>query len=287
MSDFLITTDNTADLPEEYLTGNEIPYAKLSYIIDGEVYEGKASFDAADFYGKIRNGCMPTTSQISIEEAKEFFEPFAKEGKDIIHIAFSSGLSGSYNNCCVAANELCEEYPGRKIKVVDSLCASLGEGLLVHYAVKMKKDGCTYDDLYKRIEELKDHICHFFTVDDLNHLYRGGRVSRFSAIAGSMIGIKPILHVDPEGHLIPIGKVRGRKASLRALVEHMKDNYIPDENDIIFISHGDCEEDALFVRDLVKEQYHIDSYLINYVGSVIGSHSGPGTVALFFVGRER
>lgn len=286
-NNYMITTDNMADLPLDYLTQQNIPYVKLSYIMDGKTYEGRADFDSKHFYQLIREGCMPTTSQVSYLDAKDFFEAYLKQGKDILHISFSSGLSGSYNNCYVAAQELKAEYPDRNIVVIDSLCASLGEGLCVDYAVRLRAAGKSITEAAHMLEEKKLHICHFFTVDDLNHLYRGGRVSRFSAVAGGILSIKPVLHVDNEGHLIPIGKVRGRHASLRALVDHMENNMIPDENTTIFITHGDCLEAAEYVRDLVKEKYHINNFLINTVGPVIGTHSGPGTVALFFFGKER
>ena len=287
MADYIITTDNTADLPAEYLAKHQIPYMKLSYIFGDDVYAGEADFDAKAFYDQIRNGSMPSTSQVSIEDAKEFFETFLKEGKDILHIAFSSGLSGSCNNCFVAAKELLENYPERTIAIVDSLCASLGEGLLVHYAVKYKEEGKSLLEVEDYIEDLKLNICHLFTVDDLKHLYRGGRVSKISAMAGTMIGIKPVLHVDNKGKLVATGKVRGRKASLKKLVENMENQIGNKENDIVFISHGDSYEDAVFVQNLVKEKFGIDAFLINPVGPVIGTHAGPGVIALFFVGKVR
>lgn len=287
MVDYVITSDNTCDLPAEYYEEHKIPYLKLSYIIDGEVLEGKADFDHKDFYEKVRGGCMPTTSQVTILDAKQFFEEFLKAGKDVLHIAFSSGLSGTYNSCCVAAEELKEEYPDRSVVVIDSLAASLGEGLLLHYAILQRDAGKSMVEVADYVEGIKNNICHFFTVDDLNHLYRGGRVSRVTAIAGSIIGIKPVLHVDDDGKLIAIGKVRGRKGSLKAVVDHMENNMIPDKNDIIFISHGDCVEDAELVKQMIKERYGIESYLINPIGPVIGAHSGPGTIALFFVGEKK
>ncbi len=287
MADYIITTDNTADLPAEYHKNHQVPYMKLSYIIGDNVYAGEADFDANAFYDQIKSGIMPSTSQVTIEGAKEFFEPFLQEGKDILHIAFSSGLSGSCNNCFVAARELEEEYPQRKIIVIDSLCASLGEGLLVHYAVKMKEEGKSLSEVADYTESIKMNICHLFTVDDLNHLYRGGRVSKISAMAGSMIGIKPVLHVDDNGKLVATGKVRGRKASLKKLVENMELQIGDKENDIIFISHGAAYEDALFVQNLIKERFGMDTFLINPVGPVIGTHAGPGVIALFFVGKVR
>ena len=232
---------------------------------------------------------MPTTSQVNPERVRALFEPYLKEGKDILHIAFSSGLSGTFNSCRIAAQELMEEYPERKIRVVDSLAASLGQGLLVYLAQRRKEEGADFDSVAQWTEEHKKNIVHLFTVDDLNHLYRGGRVSRTTAILGGMLNIKPILHVDDEGKLIPIGKVRGRKKSLLELVTLMdtKIGSYAKSCDTNFIIHGDCREEAEFLAAKVKEKYHITTELINDVGAVIGAHSGPGTMALFFVGDVR
>lgn len=232
---------------------------------------------------------MPTTSQVNPEEAKEELREFLEDGKDIIHIAFSSGLSGSYNSARIAAEELREEMPDRKITVIDSLCASLGEGLLVHKALQLKAQGMEYEELVKWLEDHKLNVVHNFTVDDLFHLYRGGRVSKAAAVLGTMIHLKPVLHVDSEGHLIPVAKVRGRKKSLAALVENMEKQIgsYRDKNDIVFISHGDCIEDADYVKSLIEEKFGIQAFLINPVGPTIGAHSGPGTLALFYMGDVR
>lgn len=287
MSDFVITTDNTADLPDSYISENGLDLLFLSYTIDGETYERDTQLSAAEFYKRMRNGSMPTTAQINPNMAREIFTRYLVQGKDILHIAFSSGLSGSYNSCRIAAEELEEEYPDRKIVVVDSLCASLGEGLLVHKAVCQKKEGKSLEEIADWLENNKLHLCHNFTVDDLNHLYRGGRVSKAAAVFGTMVNIKPVLHVDNEGHLVPLSKVRGRKKSLTALVDNMEKQMGKFENDVVFISHGDCLADAQFVSRLVKERFGIQSFLLNTVGPTIGAHSGPGTVALFFMGDYR
>ena len=202
-------------------------------------------------------------------------------------IAFSSGLSGTYHSICLAAEELREKYPEATISVVDSLCASMGEGLLIHKAAMLKEAGKSLQEVTQWLEENKLHLCHNFTVDDLFFLHRGGRVSKTTAIVGSALGIKPVLHVDNEGKLVPVGKVRGRKQSLIALVDRMVKQVQGVENDIVFISHGDCLEDAEFVRDQIKERLGIQNFMINYIGPTIGSHSGPGTVALFFMGQSR
>lgn len=290
MKNFIITTDNNADLPNDYIERSGLPILSLSYMIDGETYDREHELPYDIFYNKMRKGSMPTTSQVNPDMAKEKFKKIIEEqNSDILHIAFSSGLSGSYNSAQIAAKELSEEYPEHKIVIVDSLSASLGQGLLVYKAVELKKQGKTMEEIHNWLEENKLHLCHYFTVDDLNHLYRGGRVSKATAFIGTVINIKPILHVDDNGHLIPIGKVRGRKRSLITLVEHM-DTQIGSyktQNDIIFISHGDCKDDAEYVASLIKEKFGIDSFMINYVGPTIGAHSGPGTIALFFMGEKR
>ena len=289
MREYVVFTDNTADLPADYLSKNGVEKLFLNYTIDGQTYEQTNELPVQEFYEKMRGGSMPTTSQINPENAREAFMQKVKEGYDILYIAFSSGLSGSCGSAQIAANQIMEEMPEVKILVVDSLCASLGEGLLVHKVLKKKAEGATLEEAAAYAEEMKMKICHNFTVDDLFHLYRGGRVSRATAIVGSLAGIKPVLHVDDEGHLIPIGKVRGRKKSLHALVERMQKQIkgYEADNDVVFISHGDCIEDAQYVANKVKELCGIDAFLINYVGSTIGAHSGPGTVALFFVGSPR
>ena len=232
---------------------------------------------------------MPTTSQVNAEEAKEVFCPILEQGKDILYLAFSSGLSGTYNSVRLAAEELQEEYPERKIVVIDTLSASLGEGLLVDKAVELTEQGLSLEENAAWLEEHKLNLCHVFTVDDLFHLHRGGRVSKVAAVVGTMINLKPVLHVDNEGHLIPLKNVRGRKKSLSGLVSLMEEQIgeWKDKNTKIFISHGDCREDAEYVAKLVKEKFGYETFLINYVGATIGAHSGPGTIALFFWGDHR
>ena len=287
MREFVITADSTVDLPKEYLEENGNIILPLSYVLEGKTYEDTNGLSPEEVYEKIRNGALPTTSQINPEQAKEAFEKILKENKDILHIGFSSGLSGSYNSARIAAEELTEEYPGSRIIVVDSLCASMGEGLLLYKVNEMKKQGRPLEEIGKWAEDNKLHICHNFTVDDLNHLHRGGRVSKATAVLGTMVNIKPIMHVDNEGHLVPIGKVRGRKKSLAGLVERMTEQIKGFDNDMVMISHGDCREEAEYVAELVKEKTGIEKVMINFVGPVIGTHSGPGTMALFFMGKER
>lgn len=289
---FKITTDSTADLPVEYLQEHNVGCMPISYIVDGITYGRDRGLDWKDFYSMMRNdGKMPTTSQINPAEAKEYFEEFIKTDKEILHLAFSSGLSGTYGNLCIAAEEIMEEHADCRIIVVDSLCASMGEGLFVHKAVKMRDEGKTIEETADWLRTNVQNFVHVFTVDDLFHLYRGGRVSKAAAVIGTMAGIKPKLHVDSEGHLIVIGKVRGRKKSLNALVDYMEEkmgSYLSENRqDYVFISHGDALEDAEYVRDRIKEKFGIDNFLINNIGPTVGAHSGPGTIALFFMGESR
>ncbi|MFP3156248.1 DegV family protein [Lachnospiraceae bacterium ZAX-1] len=290
MKKYIISTDTTCDLPEEYLMEHRISVMSLSYTIDGETYDRDHGLPEKDFYSKVRNGSLPTTSQVNPESAKKIFTYLMeKRDADILHIAFSSGLSGSYNSTRVAAEELAEKYPEHKIIIIDSFCASLGEGLLVHQAFQNLESGMDLEENAKWVEENKLKIVHNFTVDDLNHLYRGGRVSKTTAVFGTMIHIKPILHVDDAGLLFPVDKVRGRKKSLIALVDAMEKQMgtSKDKNDIVFISHGDCLEDAQYVAELIEARFGIVNFLINYIGPTIGAHTGAGAVALFYVGDVR
>lgn len=289
MRDYVITTDNNADLPDSYYLEHGVGCTYLSYTMDGKHYSHENFMPVDEFYAKMRGGSLPTTAQVNPSEARELFEAYLRDGKDILHIAFSSGLSGTCNSCRIAAEELLEEYPERSIIVVDSLAASLGQGLLVYLAQKKKEAGEDMETVARWCEEHRKNIVHLFTVDDLDHLYRGGRVSKTTAVLGGMLNIKPVLHVDDEGKLIPIGKVRGRKKSLLELVSLMdkKIGSYGSSCDTIFISHGDCREEAEFLASRIKEKYQIKTEIINHVGAVIGAHSGPGTMALFFVGDAR
>lgn len=289
MNKFIITSDTTADLPRDYVEKNEIGILAMSFQMEGKDYSGDEELDIKEFYDKMRNGLMPTTSQINPTQAKSKFEEYLKNGYDVLHISFSSGLSGSYNNTRIASIELNDEYKKNKVVVVDSLSVSLGEGLLVNKAVELRNEGKSIDEVAMWLEENKLKVCQYFTVDDLNHLYRGGRVSRATAILGSVIGVKPIIHVDNEGKLIPIAKVRGRKQSLTKLIDNMEKtigSYKP-ENKTVFISHGDAYEEAVALGERIKEKFGVESIMISPIGAIIGSHSGPGTVAIFFMGEKR
>ncbi|MDL2301937.1 DegV family protein [Lachnospiraceae bacterium OttesenSCG-928-D06] len=292
MKQFKIVTDSMADLPSEYLKVHDIGCMNLSYIMDGVTYGQGKELECKDFYDRMRAGKMPTTSQVNPAEAKKSFEKYLeqdKELKEILCISFSSGLSGTYNSVAVAAKELMEERPDCNIVVIDTLSASLGEGLLVYHAIQLRDQGKNMEEVADWVRGHIFNLVHAFTVDDLFHLYRGGRVSRATAILGTLVSIKPQLHVDNEGHLIMIGKVRGRKKSLSALVDYMEEKIgsFRNENDIVFISHGDALEDAEYVKELVKERFGIQRFMINNVGPTIGAHSGPGTIALFFMGESR
>ncbi len=291
MFDYKIITDTTADLPEGYIASHDLGIMKLSYIFGNEEYSGETGRELSEkeFYQRVRDGEMPTTSQVNPDQAKRVIEQFMQETKNILVISFSSGLSGTVNSVRIAAEELKEENPDLNIYVVDSLAASMGEGLLVHYALTNRDAGMTLEENAKWVEEHKLNIVHAFTPDDLFHLYRGGRVSKGAAVVGSLVNIKPILHVDNEGCLIKLSTVRGRKKSLKALVDYMGEHMgsYADKNEIVFISHSDCEEDAQFVADEIKERFGITSFMINYIGPTIGSHTGCGTVALFFLGDVR
>ncbi|MDD3277618.1 MAG: DegV family protein [Lachnospiraceae bacterium] len=290
MSDYIITTENTCDMPYSYYEEHHVETMFLPCTLNGQVYNKEHDIESAEFYRLMREGSMPTTSQVNSEEAKKCWKPFLEAGKGILHVAFSSGLSGTYNSCRIAAEELREENPDYRIFVIDSLCASMGEGLLLHKAIQLRDQDMSLEDSAAWLEENKLKLCHVFTVDDLMHLHRGGRVSKMSAILGTMINIKPMLHVDNEGHLILLNKARGRKKALQTLVSMMEERVgsFADANDTVFISHGDCEDDARLVERLVKQKYPcVKTVLVNPVGPTIGTHSGPGTVALFFWGDHR
>lgn len=290
MKEFVIVTDTTTDLPRDYVEKHHLYMMSLPYTLEGTSYTWEKPMPVKDFYDKMRAGSLPTTSQANPEEAALLYESILKDNDvDILHIAFSSGLSGSFNSCRIASADVCEKYPDHRIVVVDSLAATLGQGLLVYKAVQLKEAGKSLDEVAACVEENKYHLVHNFTVDDLFHLHRGGRLSKTAAIVGTMINLKPVLHVDDEGHLVMLSKVRGRKKSLIGLVDCMEKQLgdWKDKNDIIFISHGDCPEDAQFVADLIKERFGYENFMIDYIGATIGAHSGPGTVALFYLGDHR
>lgn len=289
MEDFVIVTDSSADLPSSYLKEHGIVLMSLTYTYDGEHFYSNDEETAKSFYDNIRNGSMPTTSQVNPDEAAKVINSALEISKNVLCLSFSSGLSGTYNSTRIAAEMISDERDDVNIVVIDTVAASLGQGLLVHKAVCMKEAGKSMDEIAQWVEENKNHIVHIVTVSDLFHLYRGGRVKKAAAVVGTMINLKPILNVDNEGKLNNIKNARGRKKALSTLVDYMDEHMgsYKDSNDIVFISHSDAEEDAKAVADTIKEKFGIENFLINPIGPVIGSHTGPDTIALFFMGETK
>ena len=290
MSEYVLITDSSADLSQEMVQELGVTVLPLSFTIQGKTYRNypdNREMDLPLFYDMLRAGELATTSAVNVAEYTQAVEPILQEKKDVLILAFSSGLSSTYQASVLAAEELREKYPDRKIYTVDTLCASLGQGLLVYLAVQEQRKGRSIEEVRDWAESTKLHLCHQFTVDDLHFLKRGGRISATTAVVGSMLQIKPVLHVDNEGHLINIGKARGRQASLKALVDKMEKTVTEEGKKTVFISHGDCRKDAVAVADMVRERFGTQDIRINYVGPVIGAHSGPGTLALFYLGTER
>ncbi len=289
MRQFVIVTDTASDLPDSYYSRHDVIPIRLGFTMDGVTYEGEDGphLDVKEFYKRLRGGSMPTTFQVTPDQAEKVMSALAEEGHDVLAIAFSSGLSGTYESYITAAKRVEEKYPARKVAVVDSLCASLGQGLLVDYVVKKADTGAGLEETRAYAEDLKLHICHIFTVEDLFHLKRGGRVSAGTAIVGTLLNIKPVLHVDDAGHLIPIGKTMGRKKSITALVDRMAELNITTDDEPIFISHGDCPNDVELLITLLKKKFGEREIFVNDIGSVIGTHSGAGTLAVFFRGSHR
>lgn len=286
---FDILTDSGCDMPQNYLLKNEVGCVKLGFTMNNINYEGDCGehISEKDFYQKLRGGAMPTTYQVTGETARTYMEEGLKNGRDLLVIAFSSGLSGTAGSFLVAQRELAKKYPKRKICVIDSLCASMGEGLLLDYAIQKAEGGASLEETARYVEELKLHICHHFTVDNLYHLKRGGRVNATTALVGSILKIKPIMHVNDEGKLVAIGKAMGRKKALKTLVENVFDSADMGASDPIFISHGDCIDDVEYVKELLKERFPKTKITVNFVGAVIGTHSGAGTLAIFHKGKRR
>ena len=287
MRDYIITVNSTVDTGKEWLEERNVPVIPLKYTIDGQEYTDMYGLSDKEFFQKLREGKMSVTSQINPEEAKEMLEPYVKEGKDVLHLAFSSALSGTCNSMKIAAEELQEEYPEAKVIVVDTLCACMGEAMLLYHALKQKEAGKTIEEVAQWAEENKLHVCHNVTVDDLFHLHRGWRVSKTAAVLGTMVKVKPIIHMDDNGALQVIGKERGRKKSLHKIVDMAVERSKGWDNEIIMITHGDCLEDAEYVAKLVREKMGVENVFIHNIGTVIGSHTGPGVVATFCMGNKR
>ena len=291
MNQFAIVTDSSCDLPQQMAQDMDLTVLPLAFVMKGTEYynyldERELSFH--DFYAALRAGVPCTTSAVNVEAFTSAMEPLLAQGQDVLCIAFSSGLSNTYHAAALAVEELAPKYPDRKIFAVDSLCASLGQGLLIYLAAQERAKGKSITEVRDWLEENKLHLCHWFTVEDLQFLKRGGRVSAATALVGTMLSIKPVMHMDNAGHLIIVSKARGRRASLTALVDRMEQLAIDPQEQTVFISHGDSLEDAQFVAQELKRRLGVKKPVtINYVGPVIGAHSGPGTIALFFLGKER
>jgi DegV family protein with EDD domain len=281
-----------SDLPLEYVNAHGLEVIPLSVLIDGEDYvlaadpSAPGGIEPGLFYQRLRAGADAKSAQASAEKITEMMRPYLEKGQDILYIAFSSGLSGTFGSGMTAREQLQAEFPERKIVVIDSLCASLGQGLLVSLAADRMEAGQTMDEVAAFVEETKLKVHHWFTVDDLNFLKRGGRVSSAAALLGTMLSIKPVLNVDDAGHLIPKEKQQGRKRALKALVDHLKDNCSDPAKYPITLSHGDAIDDARYVDKLIREQFGVGVKIVNLINPVIGCHSGPGTIALFFVGDK-
>jgi DegV family protein with EDD domain len=287
MRKYVIVTDSAADLASEMSEQLGLRTVQLGVMVDGEERWAKNDEDVKAIYAMLRDKKSATTNAVNIEQFLEFFGEILKEDVDLLYLGFSSGLSGTFSAGSVAIRELAEQYPDRKIYAVDTLCASMGQGLLVWYAAKMKEDGADIDAVRDFVENNKLNLCHWFTVDDLFFLKRGGRISAATAVVGSLLSIKPVLHVDNAGKLISISKARGRKAAVDALFQKTKDTMLAGRNDVMFISHGDCLEDAEYLAARLKNELGVKHVEINFIGPVIGAHSGPGTLAVFYLGSER
>jgi DegV family protein with EDD domain len=290
MKDYVIVTESTADLTVDIISKYGIKVMPMIFGFENESYldyPDHRQLSIKEFYNRIRNEERSITGLINVKMFEEYFEPILKKGNDILYLGFSSGLSGTYNSSLIAAEELMEKYKGSRVECVDTLAASMGEGLLVYCAARKKHEGFNLDELKQWVQDNRLHLSHWFTVDDLNHLKRGGRINAMTATIGTALNVKPVLHVDNEGHLVPVENVRGRKKSIHTILEHMESTCMNPDGGPVFISHGDCLEDAEYLAGLVKDKFNIKDIPINYIGPVIGSHSGQGTIALFFFGTER
>jgi DegV family protein with EDD domain len=285
----VIIGDSCGDLPLDFIQEHQIPMVPYIFNFKEKDYldDFGQSMPYKDFYDAVRKGEMPTTSQTNVHSITGFFRKYAGQNNTVIYLSFSSALSNTYNNAVMARDIVLKEYPSSDITVIDTRSASLGEGLLVYYAVKMLEQGMSKEEIVNWVEANKLKVNHWFTVEDLGHLKRGGRVSGAAAFIGTVLNIKPILHVNDQGSLIPIEKVRGRKKSIKVLADMLVENIVDPEKQVIAISHGDAPDDALYLKELVLEKVKVKDIIVNYIGPVIGAHSGPGTLAIFFLGEKR
>ena len=284
-----IITDSSCDLPREYVDDNNIEVISLVLNLNGQIIKddlGK-TLSYKDFYQKMRDGATPTTSQVNAHEFEEAFIKHIKNGDSIIYISISASLSGTFNSANIAKNNLLEEYPEAKIELVDSLSASIGQGLLVLKACEMRDNGASIEEIVEWLEENKRKVIHSILIDDLNHLKRGGRISGATATIGGLLNIKPSAYLDDEGKLAQGEKIKGKKKALRFLANEVKERAIDSENEVLYICHGDCQEEAESLRDIIEEEVKFKNVIINYVGNVIGAHTGPGALAVIFLGKNR
>ena len=284
---YRIVTDTCCDFPTQMYEELNLSVVALTVNYKGQLYDSYSEQWLKEMYDGLRTGEVAQTSAVNPQGWADVIEPVLKNGEDALVLTFSSGLSTTHQSAVIAAEELQEKYPEQKIRVVDTLCASLGQGLLVYYACQKRDEGMSFEELAAWCEEKRFNLCHWFTVDDLMYLKRGGRISASTALLGTMLKIKPVLHMDDEGHLINRFKARGRKAAIDALADKVGELGIPGANDTIFICHGDCMEDAHYLENQLREKYGTKKVFIYYTGAVIASHSGPGTLAVFFLGEQR
>ena len=288
MREYVIFTDSACDVSPELLSEWGVKCIPLNFrFADSDKLYFDNEIPAKEFYDKMRGGAIAKTSALNAAEITATFEEVLKAGQDVFYLAFSSGLSTTFNSSRIAAVELSEKYPDSKVVVVDSLSASAGEGLFLKLVCDKKAEGLSIDELTKFAKKTALSVCHWFTVDDLVYLKRGGRISAAAAFFGNALGIKPVLHVDDAGHLVNVAKVRGRKASIIAMAEKLSETALDKENGLVYISHADCIDDANFLASILNDRYGVKVDLITNIGTVIGAHSGPGTLALFFVGSKR
>ena len=284
---YVIVTDSSCDLSKKMIQELELAVIQLELVFPDGTTMANDKIETVEVYKRLRSGEDIKTSAVNVSDAEAVMRPIFEAGKDILYLGFSSGLSSTFQNVSLALKELSEEFPDRKFAAVDTLAASMGQGLLVYKAALARRSGMSLEENARYIESIKLKLCHWFTVDDLFFLKRGGRVSGVTAALGTMLSIKPILHMDDEGHLINVSKARGRKASVDELFKKMKATADNPDGQTIFISHGDCYDDALRLKEMIEKEFKVEQIAINYVGPVIGSHSGPGTLALFFIGSKR
>lgn len=288
--DYVIITDSTTDMSPSYYKNNNVIVLGMQFTVDGTEYLqlDENCISTKDFYDAVRKGSMPKTSQVSYDALSKLFEGIAAEEKDIFYLCFSSALSGSYQTCLLAAKDTMEKHPDMKINIVDSLSACTGEGFILYKCVEKRDGGASLEQLTKFAEEFRGKMVHLFTVDDLNHLHRGGRISKLSAVFGGMLGIKPILRFNELGQMVVYAKARGKKTALDMMAKEMEKTYIPEENSEIFISSGDAQNDAEYLGKLImKMMPAVKKITYGDIGPVIGAHSGPSTVALFYIAKDR